>query len=312
MPHTSSGFAAPRAEHIFSLAASLGNVPDPDGADGAINAVAHVVADACLAGDGPAIDAAAGTVRAAAGDWEGRGADGSRSDEVGWAEQRGRLYGIADVLRWVLRGRAVSASAKSVEPVSHAHRMLAALGAEGVDHLSGTDLTKRLAVDKTQVSRTGRELIDRGLVTTTALGRKTMWELTPRGRYALAQLGAVPSDDAKADAPMALVLEGMDDRGATALAAEVVGSHEGVIAFIVSPGAHDARRRGTRRAPLMLIHAPRGSRGVLASIEEDVRARRRSRVQTAAVASVGERTYSVQGAAASARRDSRSAAIDTA
>lgn len=312
MLHTSSVLAAPRAEHILSLAASLGNVPDSDGADGAINAVAHVVADACLAGDGPAIDAAAGALRASAGDWEGRGADGSRSDEVGWAEQRGRIYGIADVLRWVLQGRAVDATAKTVEPGSHAHRMLSALGADGVDHLSGTDLTERLAVDKTQVSRTGRELIDRGLVTTTALGRKTMWELTPRGRYALSQLGSVVSDDVNADAPLALILGGMDDSVAAALAAEVVGSHEGLIAFVVGPGAHEARRRGARRAPLVLVHAPPGRRGELTSVEDDVRARGRTRVQSAAVTSVGERTYTVQGAVAPARRASRSATVDTA
>ena len=196
VPNRTSTATAPRAEHIRRIAGSLSTIQDPNGADGTINAIAHAIADACLAGDGPGVDAATTILRAVAGDWEGRGVKASRAEEVSWAEQRGRLDGIVDVLRWILSGRAVDASAKSVEPGSHAHRMLAALGDAAHECLSGGDLVKRLGVDKTQVSRTGRELIDRGLVSTTALGRKTFWELTPRGRYALSQLGPVRADDA--------------------------------------------------------------------------------------------------------------------
>jgi DNA-binding MarR family transcriptional regulator len=47
------------------------------------------------------------------------------------------------------------------------------------------ELRRRLDVDETQVSRTGRRLLESGLVTRRKVGREVFWQLTPRGRQAL-------------------------------------------------------------------------------------------------------------------------------
>jgi AcrR family transcriptional regulator len=74
----------------------------------------------------------------------------------------------------------------SSTPVAHgtqAHRFLAALA--GSPHASSSDLRERLDTDETQVSRTGRRLLESGLVTRRKIGRQVFWELTPRGRRTL-------------------------------------------------------------------------------------------------------------------------------
>jgi DNA-binding MarR family transcriptional regulator len=289
-----------RAEHIRAAAASLAALPDPDHVDGAIDALAEAVVDSCLATDGAAIEAAATAVRVAAGDLEDRGADGERAEEVEWAEQRGRLYGLSDVLRWQLRARNDAATAVAVEPGSHAHRMLSLLVTsmgESSERLNSGQLAKRLRVDKTQVSRTGRELIERGLATTTSLGRKTYWDITPRGRYALEHLGTIDPDRpiAQGELPLAVAIDAGEAERGLALAAELAAEYDDLTAYVVSPRAWNGRT-GTRskHGLIMLLDAPRGKRGRLAEVRRRMAEHLRPAELTVSAGADG-RTFTVIG-----------------
>src|SRR3954471_16524737 len=66
---------------------------------------------------------------------------------------------------------------------TQAHDFLRALG--GSPQLGSTELRRVLDVDETQVSRTGRRLLESGLVTRRKVSRQVFWQLTPRGRRAL-------------------------------------------------------------------------------------------------------------------------------
>ena len=66
---------------------------------------------------------------------------------------------------------------------TQAHDFLRAL--DGSPQVGSAELRRRLDVDETQVSRTGRRLLDGGLVTRSKVGRQVFWQLTPRGRRAL-------------------------------------------------------------------------------------------------------------------------------
>src|SRR3954471_7202764 len=56
--------------------------------------------------------------------------------------------------------------------------------------LGSSELRRRLGVDETQVSRSGRRLLESGLVAKRKVGRQALWQLTPRGRQALEQPSA--------------------------------------------------------------------------------------------------------------------------
>jgi AcrR family transcriptional regulator len=55
---------------------------------------------------------------------------------------------------------------------------------DGSSRLGSAELRRLLDVDETQVSRTGRRLLELGLVTRRKAGRQVFWELTPRGQRA--------------------------------------------------------------------------------------------------------------------------------
>ena len=67
---------------------------------------------------------------------------------------------------------------------TQAHRFLSRLA--GSQPLGSPELRRLLGVDETQVSRTGRRLLESGLVTRRKAGRQVFWQLTPRGQRALA------------------------------------------------------------------------------------------------------------------------------
>jgi AcrR family transcriptional regulator/DNA-binding MarR family transcriptional regulator len=79
-------------------------------------------------------------------------------------------------------------SQAAVAQGTQAHRFLSAL--EGTPQLGSAQLRDTLATDETQVSRTGRRLLDSGLVTRRKVGREVFWRLTPRGRRALEDAAA--------------------------------------------------------------------------------------------------------------------------
>jgi AcrR family transcriptional regulator/DNA-binding MarR family transcriptional regulator len=79
-------------------------------------------------------------------------------------------------------------SRATVAEGSQAHDFLRAL--DGSPHLGSAELRRLLEVDETQVSRAGRRLLERGLVTRRKVGRQVFWQLTPRGQRALAEAPA--------------------------------------------------------------------------------------------------------------------------
>ena len=56
---------------------------------------------------------------------------------------------------------------------------------DGSPQLGSAELRRLLEIDETQVSRTGRRLLESGLVTRRKVGRQVFWQLTPRARRAL-------------------------------------------------------------------------------------------------------------------------------
>jgi DNA-binding MarR family transcriptional regulator len=71
---------------------------------------------------------------------------------------------------------------------TQAHDFLRAL--DGAPQVGSAELRRRLEVDETQVSRTGRRLLEAGLVARSKVGRQVFWQLTPRGRRVLEQAPA--------------------------------------------------------------------------------------------------------------------------
>lgn len=239
--------SATRAEQIRAITADLRALDEPGPADGIIDALARAVAAAVVCADGEALDAAAAELRGTAGAWEG---------ESLWAEERGRLYGLADVIRWTLQSLAAEAGATGIEPGSHAHTMLSLLGRDGEvgEALNSGAIAERMRVDKTQVSRTGRDLLERGLVVTSELGRRTYWEITPRGQYALEKL---PAATAVAGELLALSVGDVTDRRAEEVASGLAARHRDVTACVVSRRAGESGGRASARqqpAPVLLVN----------------------------------------------------------
>jgi AcrR family transcriptional regulator/DNA-binding MarR family transcriptional regulator len=79
-------------------------------------------------------------------------------------------------------------SQASVLQGTQAHDFLSVL--DGAQHLGSEDLRRLLETDATQVSRSGRRLLESGFVTRRKVGRQVFWQLTPRGERALADAPA--------------------------------------------------------------------------------------------------------------------------
>jgi AcrR family transcriptional regulator/DNA-binding transcriptional ArsR family regulator len=74
-------------------------------------------------------------------------------------------------------------SPPTVAQGTQAHDFLRVLG--GSPPLGSAELRRLLETDETQVSRTGRRLLESGLVTRRKVGRQAFWQLAPRGQRAL-------------------------------------------------------------------------------------------------------------------------------
>jgi AcrR family transcriptional regulator/DNA-binding MarR family transcriptional regulator len=79
-------------------------------------------------------------------------------------------------------------SRAAVAQGTQAHDFLRLL--DGSAQLGSAELRHLLEVDETQVSRTGRRLLESGLVTRRKVGRQVFWRLTPRGQRALEEAPA--------------------------------------------------------------------------------------------------------------------------
>jgi AcrR family transcriptional regulator len=108
----------------------------------------------------------------------------------------GATAALMSITQWALERLPAATESELVAHGTQAWRFLAALrdGSQG-----GSELRGLLGVDDTQVSRTGRRLLDAGLVTRRKLGRRVTWELSPRGRGALGSAPDSPRRQARAE-----------------------------------------------------------------------------------------------------------------
>ena len=105
-------------------------------------------------------------------------------------DARARAHGDQGLAGWVDAAIAFAhwglervPSQTAVAQGTQAHEFLHLL--DGSPQLGSTELRRLLEIDETQVSRTGRRLLESGLVTRRKVGREVFWHLTPRGERAL-------------------------------------------------------------------------------------------------------------------------------
>ncbi|MFC4911299.1 hypothetical protein [Actinomadura gamaensis] len=113
-------------------------------------------------------------------------------------EERGRLLGLIDVAHWALQ-RLPSGLQLGLRPGGHAARFLVAVAAR--PGRSNRELAAELGTDDTEISRVGRRLLAAGVVWRRKEWRSNLWDITPRGRAYLAEIGLLPSP-ADGDAPV--------------------------------------------------------------------------------------------------------------
>jgi AcrR family transcriptional regulator len=103
-----------------------------------------------------------------------------------------RLLGWLDAMiaaaHWAIERMAPESALRAVAQGTRAWDFLQAL--EGAPQVGSDALRELLETDETQVSRTGRRLLESGLVGRRKAGRHVYWELTPRGRRVLELAGA--------------------------------------------------------------------------------------------------------------------------
>jgi AcrR family transcriptional regulator/DNA-binding transcriptional ArsR family regulator len=143
-------------------------IADLPGDPGRQEAVALGLVDALLSADAQALIAALDALR----DARAR-ADGDPG-LVGW------LDAAIAFAHWGLER---VPSRAEVVGGTQAHDFLRVL--DGTPQLGSAELRRLLEVDETQVSRTGRRLLESGLVTRRKVGRQVFWQLTPRGHQAI-------------------------------------------------------------------------------------------------------------------------------
>ena len=140
---------------------------------GRLDAVALGLVDSVLERDAETLAAALDALRDA------------RARAEGEPELLGRLDTAIAFAHWGLERVPCPAA---VAPGTQAEDFLRAL--DGPAPLGSAELRRLLGVDETQVSRTGRRLLEGGLVTRGKAGRQVFWQLTPRGRRALEEAPA--------------------------------------------------------------------------------------------------------------------------
>ncbi|GAB3730345.1 hypothetical protein GCM10027598_52470 [Amycolatopsis oliviviridis] len=89
------------------------------------------------------------------------------------------VMALAEVAQAALDRAEQAALADDLDPKSWAARMLVLIHRE--PHITSSDVCARLGVHEAQISRSGKTLMERGLVVKTRLGRSKGWYATPRG-----------------------------------------------------------------------------------------------------------------------------------
>jgi AcrR family transcriptional regulator len=142
--------------------------------ESAREAVALGLVDALLEADDETLAAALDALR------DARARAGRDQELVGW------LDAAIAFAHWGLE-RVPSRVAVVVQG-TQGHDFLRVL--DDSPQLGSSELRRLLETDETQVSRTGRRLLESGFVTRRKVGRQVFWQLTPRGQRALEQAPA--------------------------------------------------------------------------------------------------------------------------
>jgi len=184
--------ANPRARALTRRIAEVSLAPPAD--DGRLEALALGLVDALLDADETTLRTSLAALR------DARGRVLAADPEPGPERERllGWLAGLIAVAQWALERLTPDSTLAAVPAGSQAYLFLQAL--ERSPHVGSGELRQLLETDETQVSRTGRRLLERGLVSRRKVGRRVFWELTPRGRHALEVVPAgSPTSSAPAD-----------------------------------------------------------------------------------------------------------------
>jgi AcrR family transcriptional regulator/DNA-binding MarR family transcriptional regulator len=169
--------ANPRARALTRRIAELGLTRPAD--DARLEALALGVVDALLDADETTLRTALEALR------DARRRALAAEPEPGPERERllGWLAGMIAVAHWALERLTPETTVAAIAAGSQAHLFLQAL--EPSPPVGSAQLRQLLETDETQVSRTGRRLLESGLVSRRKVGRHVFWELTPRGRRAL-------------------------------------------------------------------------------------------------------------------------------
>jgi AcrR family transcriptional regulator len=176
--HRQRGYPAnPRAHALTRRIGELGLARAAE--EGRLEALALGLVDALLDADETTLRTALEALRHARGRVLAAEPEGGLERErlLGW------LGGMIAVAQWGLERLTPESTPAAVPAGSQAHVFLQAL--ERSPQVGSSELRQLLETDETQVSRTGRRLLETGLVSRRKIGRHVFWELTPRGRRAL-------------------------------------------------------------------------------------------------------------------------------
>jgi AcrR family transcriptional regulator len=160
----------PRLAALLPRVAELSAEQPPEGGRGEALTVGLV--DALLAADEPALKGMLEALRGA----RKRALD---SEDAGSERMLGWLDATVALVHWSLER--ITAEDGAVAHGTQAHQFLAAL--KRSPNITSSQLRESLATDETQVSRTGRRLLDAGLVLRRKVGRQAFWSLSPRGEH---------------------------------------------------------------------------------------------------------------------------------
>lgn len=168
----------PATSRAGALTARIAEIaPGRPADDGRLDALALGLVDALLEGEHETLRAVQQELRGARGRVLAGDGEPDRERLLGW------LAGMTAVVHWALERATPESAPGAVAAGTQAHQFLEVL--QDARHAGSAELRQLLETDETQVSRTGRRLLESGLVSRRKVGRQVFWELTPRGRRAL-------------------------------------------------------------------------------------------------------------------------------
>jgi hypothetical protein len=145
---------------------------DPDSADRWAAAVSNWMVDASLLADACNLHDALETLRSAHVELSCRPAPET-------ARLDGMITALAETARASLDRARQAQLAETLDPQTVAARMLLMIDAE--PGVASAQMKEDLGIDDSQVSRSGRALIERGLAVKDRHGKQRCWRCTPRG-----------------------------------------------------------------------------------------------------------------------------------